>query len=739
MVPVTLDQARRYSWLLYGPTIQKWGGHGEALLDCPNEDCKLRVRLPRSTQQPSSTTVLYDFTIPRKQAPLPTMHPQCIGPRTSFHTGRYCCQFVKDPTLLPKLPPVANQYTRGLDPVIIERLKVLLTAHETLGDAGTLNKGIEQIVILIGRGKKASLLALDARRNAVAQHLRGFETDYDSGISDAIKSALESTESSRHLKTQIKDCMYNLRMKDMGVPLTTSEQVEQAMQERFLVIPDDLVGRFFENDEELRLALGLTHLDPRHGFTVKLTANDLATFHEIAKQRRGRSWSSKELEEVPKFCMFLGIKQLLALQGVARQKVPFCYIDGTHGLDSNKAKWVIAFASTNAPDPKHGGQYRTSGIPLSFSRGAESLVVAVLTFLVLKSLAKKIFNVDLELRFVGSDRANAFVTAARLVFPGSISLQCYFHITQQVQPGHGSYLMMQLDEFPYFDKTARNDIRYLEQCTNEAMVPVLFGILVGWVHVYRQPKFARHFLGMYGQVLQMKFNYSATGTPGIYPSGNFAERANGLLKGTRATQGVVQLNASDRVHFQKNGSIDKATEWANQLYKTTVGIQFSESEDHTDISNVMIALMMDAGDCIPVGPDRWYANTPSRIGHQMNLDLFEKAIKGDLSAFGDTVERAVVANKNHYNQSYYDSSGQRGSPSQDASCQSKEPDENQDPSFDPSSKKRKQQTTCKDMGRQSNQNKSSPQTTLDSLSKILWDVVMSMYLSLYESPRACTC
>jgi hypothetical protein len=629
--PVTAEQGLRYARLIYGPVQPQYPTGSTIYFDCVNCGCALRVRLTK-TDNPTLHTERpwFDFSVPdqRSRAWANFKHP-----KAPFHTAPVCLPLNTSGGISHSLR--WNEH-RGLDDIVQQRLDKLVQLSRMFAKYSIRPVPPSTLMLWIGRGEMIRDQVLNDCKAIANVKSHKMEEQYALMVDDLIALSTKDMYTHRKIVEAVTNYLnYNTQVKN-GPSLSTAEAKGNAVGTRQLHLPHDLVGQFYDSVRDMTRALNLNNeADLDQGYTIQVAESVWEQFREIGRSRNGAAnWTQKDWDDARSTIMFMGMNQLFLLQDLLSQKVKYWYIDGTHGLDINRAaKWVIIFASACGIDPDHGCEYRTSGIPMSFSRGSESLAVAVLSFLVLQYLCVRVFGQDLELDYIGSDRANAFVSAGRLVFKNSINLQCYFHLKQQLQPGRGCYLKMNLTCCPHFAQRAKEDIHALHRCSNQTLPSILLAVIIGWVHEFGQLDFSRYFLVQYGQTNRMRFNYAATGQPGLYPSGNFAERCNLMLKGSRSNSGIVASNVSMRALLQEGGSLDKATQWANQRCQP-LGIQWSPSPDHASLSNLCVAILIQERDCIMTENNlEWLVSTPSHLGEGINVKMYEHSLQGNIAQF----------------------------------------------------------------------------------------------------------
>jgi hypothetical protein len=191
------------------------------------------------------------------------------------------------------------------------------------------------------------------------------------------------------------------------------------------------------------------------------------------------------------------------------------YCDGTFNLTVLENIMLILNAQICGPIVGNLNSFcRSSAAPLAFCNcQAESNACVVMLLLVLKDFICNFCGIELDIQISGSDHADCFITAMRVVFPLSKQYQCYTHILSQLMPGRSLYLKI-INRATFVDIAMRN-IKWLH-LTHSAMAhaKAADAMLLAWTVIHGEGVAADHFRTYYLDDRYTLWYYKCLGIPG---------------------------------------------------------------------------------------------------------------------------------------------------------------------------------------------------------------------------------
>jgi hypothetical protein len=421
--------------------------------------------------------------------------------------------------------------------------------------------------------------------------------------------------------------------------MVTNADIDAHISDRSLPIPDEYEAQAeYGCIEEIEAKLGLSPM------TAYFLQWDNATWNEfilLGKQRPTGKWDKEDISRALATILYTGARHLFNLQ--AFLMLPpgehFIYLDGTHSVIHNGVKLIPlnarrVSAATGSP------MASSEPITLCYVNAAEKMSCVVLALLTLKQYTRTLFGMDLVIDISASDRADAFVLSVPMVFGLVVSLQCYTHVLGQLEPSKGLYSKIKnKDLIPAY----RSDLRMIHICSNKARDVASKVIMEKWALIDQEVVASVHFTKWYLTGRYKLWNFSATGIPGLYPSGNPDERDNLNLKGSKTHPGVVGTN--NNVSMYLSQGIDKLI--AYDTTRDDVPGIFPPS--HPSHDNTAVACMMTSADINipPTNNGTFYTNSYRNIGKVVTDERkmrYQKGQDGDLSYFIDILssQRGLV-------------------------------------------------------------------------------------------------
>lgn len=499
--------------------------------------------------------------------------------------------------------------------------------HEISADDDCASRGIPQHFKEVIHRLEANLVEVGGTRRAVTatEALNAIRKQY--GADKRYKDMLMSSNSDV-IRHKIKRYMDYEKSKGMMARIHSVSDIVAYVRGTELELPHGYApSSAYTNPESLAAALGC-EID--HTISLSIPDNDFgrALVKKYLSDDNGDSIFQTIVSVTPA-TLFTMLDQVRNFPSGAR----LIQIDGIANV-TNDGKKVLVVGCHDIGFRRDLSRVTTSLHPFSYVLcPGEREVCVGFTLDLLRYYFQLLFGIELEFDWGGCDHSSPIASGLRMGAGGSgiFILLCWFHAIKIIRDRRQEYLFGKIS---ILDKALKNKFQQdmllifskLHRCRSRAQVETVFQLTLGFCRELSQDAYASHISKTFsGEWLN--FYFSASGHPGVTPTGSPTESHNRLLKGGKNTDGLLTMNVSTTAFLQND--------LPHILSHASYYLSGAKLLPHSNPSkwDEAAAALMDAEiDIHKIAEERWVVNSPwATLAPitQQRIQTYNRAVAGE--------------------------------------------------------------------------------------------------------------